>query len=138
MMPDERQKFELHDEVYNAKLGTTGRIVDTVGKYHYAVDTGDKLEVWPSDDIERVPPAHPLGLTSADLAVEVADSITRATSRILAEGQDRYDDGTQQQFEIRSPEELLEESLTALSDAIAYAVMAQIRVRQVLGQVDDQ
>ena len=112
----------------------------THGFYDVKIEGTDDHGVFDYHEIEPLiepvtysvfPEPPPYGMTSAQLAEEVSEAITRATSRIVGVGKDQYDQGSAQQFEDMDLFELLEYALEELDDSINYAVMTQIRIRRI-------
>lgn len=143
-------EFEDSDETFKVgdlvkiiagdHAGSGGEITSLITGGYYVVKTVagairlvDGLEIEPTNvakvDYGSVPE---FGMTSAQLAEEVSDSITRATSRIVGTGNDQYSNDGSQKFESMPIEELLEGTLEELDDVINYAVMLQIRFKRVL------
>ena len=76
-------------------------------------------------------------MTPEDLAYEVEDAIRYCRRRVLTVGANQYsEDEDRQKFEGMHPAELMEEALDEIDDLIVYAVMARIRIKDILEKVD--
>lgn len=143
-------EFEDSDETFSVgdlvkiiageHRGEGGEIIDLINGGYYIVKTVagsvrlvDGLEIEPQNvavvDYGTVPP---FGMSSAQLADEVAEAITRATSRIVGTGNEQYSADGFQKFESMPIGDLLEYTLEELDDVINYSVMLQIRFRRIL------
>lgn len=116
------------------------------GYYFVNVEGVEKTLVFDFHEMEPliepvVPPMFPsapqYGMSSAELAAEVAEAITRATGRVVGVGQDQYDLGDSQKFESMPLDALIEMALEELDDVIVYSVMTQIRFRRIWDGMKD-
>lgn len=133
--------FEIDDPVKivtGEHNGTEGAITDIIRGGYYVVKTvagavrlvdGFDIRLAPKVDYRHVPA---FGLSSAQLAEGVAESITRATSRIVGVGNEQYAKDGFQRFEDIDLPDLYEMALEELDDVINYSVMIQIRIRRLL------
>lgn len=126
---------------YKGQGGTIDSVVGDGGYYVVKTVAGsfrlvDGLEIEPQN-VPKVDyaSAPDFGLSSAELATEVADAITRATSRIVGVGNEQYSKDGFQKFETMPLTDLMEGTLEELDDIINYSVMLQIRFRRILKSV---
>jgi hypothetical protein len=75
-------------------------------------------------------------MTSEELSHEVAATIAACHDRIVGVGKAQYDDGKQQRFEKMTPAEILSELQEEAEDLIVYAVMARIRVQNMIDRLE--
>ena len=127
------------------KFGTIDQALPS-GYYFVEVEGTDATQVYDYHMIEPLtqpvqlalfPEAPAYGMTSAALAEEVSEAITRATTRVLGVGQAQYDQGTSQKFEDMPLADLIEGALEELDDVIVYSTMVGIRFRRIAAAIKD-
>lgn len=82
----------------------------------------------------------PFGMSSDDLAEEIAEFIAECTARIKGVGKDQYEDGGHQKFEEMELDDLFEYAEEELRDIANYAAFLVIRLRRIraaLNAADD-
>lgn len=82
----------------------------------------------------------PFGMSSDDLAEEIAEFIAECAGRIKGVGKDQYEEGGHQKFEEMELDDLFEYAEEELRDICNYAAFLVIRLRRIraaLNEADD-
>lgn len=67
-------------------------------------------------------------MTSEELADEVTGVINNLRSRIVGTGKDQYDMGDTQKIELKSEEQILNETIEEIDDALVYLSHLRSRI----------
>lgn len=128
-------RVKVADGAFKGQEGAVEEALST-GYYVVKIDGQTRLTLFDFHEIEpfveRVDygPTPPYGMTSAQLAEEVASAVTRATSRVVGTGRSQYEFVDHQKFEVMDLADLIEYTLEEADDLINYSVMVQIRMRR--------
>lgn len=79
----------------------------------------------------------PFGMSSEDLAQEVAQFIAECAGRIKGVGKDQYESGGHQKFETMELDELFEYAEEELRDICNYSAFLVIRLRRIRAALDE-
>lgn len=138
------EKVRIVSGEHAGKFGVINEVLMTTGYYIVKPDDSERLALMDFHEIEPIiepvaakewADAPAFGLSSAQLAEEVAEAITRATSRVTGVGHDQYAEQGRQGFETMKLDDLIEYQLEELDDVINYSVMLQIRLRRTLAEL---
>ncbi|GII83351.1 hypothetical protein Ssi03_13410 [Sphaerisporangium siamense] len=75
-------------------------------------------------------------MTSEELANEVMAAVVAVQGRILGVGQEQYDEGSQQKFELMSLQQLVDYAMEEAEDGIAYNVMLRYKLKQLKAAIN--
>jgi hypothetical protein len=75
-------------------------------------------------------------MTSEELANEVTGVINNLRSRIVGIGKDQYDMGDKQKIELKSEEQVINETIEEIDDALVYLAHLRSRISHLQESVE--